>query len=64
MGELDVCGWHQKIHFSLALSEFVLDVVKVKILLISWYFQGFFWLRPPPDHLLTPPCFDVLMVFR
>ena len=41
----------EKIAFSLALSELVLDDAKVKILLVSWHFLVIFWLRPhPPIH--------------
>ena len=39
--ELDSYGCQQKIPFSLALSELVLDGAKVKILLISWHFWRF-----------------------
>ena len=45
----------EKISFSLALSELVLDDAKVKIFLISRHFP-FFWLRPP-----TRPFIDTLM---
>ena len=54
----------EKIPFSLALTELVLDNAKVKIMLVSWHFLVAFWLRPPPAHSLTPSCFGILKVFR
>ena len=54
----------EKIFFSLALSELVLDVAKVEILLISCHFLVVFWLRPLPAYSLTPSYFGILKVFR
>ena len=36
----------EKIPFSLALSELVLDDAKAEILLVLWHFLVAFWLRP------------------
>ena len=54
----------EKISFSLALSELVLDDAKVKILLISLHFLLIVWLCPLPAHSLTSLCFVILKVFR
>ena len=46
----------EKIPFSLALSELVLDDAKVEILLMSWHFSGDFLVAPP-----THPFIDTLV---
>ena len=46
----------EKIPFSLALSELVLDDAKIEIFLISWHFLVVFWL-----HLPVCPFIDTLM---
>ena len=58
----------EKIPFSIALSELVLDEAKVEILLISWHFLVIFWLRfwalSPPNMTRFCRNFDQRYVFH
>ena len=54
----------EKISFSLALSELVLDDAKVEIRLISWHFPVDFTLRLPPIFLLTSFIYVLFVVLE